>query len=85
MRQIRLPKPDRGKVSADLQYRYENVDQPTSGLNLANVHLPATALGYANCRVQGLAPWSRLSIAQSFIQQQTNGQTGYSVVADPGY
>ena len=74
-----------GKVTANLQYRYENVDQPTSGLKNADASTFRLRLGYETAEYKGFGAMVQIeSIAGNHAyNSRTNGQTGYSVVADP--
>ncbi|MDD1607447.1 MAG: alginate export family protein [Methylococcaceae bacterium] len=74
-----------GKVSANLQYRYENVDQPTSGLKTAEASTFRLRLGYETAEYKGFGAMVQIeSIAGNHMyNSRSNGQTSYSVVADP--
>lgn len=74
-----------GKVSANLQYRYENVDQPTSGLKAAEASTFRLRLGYETAEYKGFGAMVQIeSVAGNHsYNSRTNGQTSYSVVGDP--
>jgi hypothetical protein len=77
-----------GKVSANLQYRYENVDQPhpASGARLkeANASTLRLRLGYETAEYMGLSGLVQIEhiSANDAYNSRVNGRTNYSVVAD---
>lgn len=74
-----------GKTTANLQYRYENVDQPTSGLKAANASTIRLRLGYETAEYMGFGGMVQVEhiSANHAYNSRSNGQTSYSVVADP--
>lgn len=77
-----------GKVSANLQYRYENVDQPhpASGARLreANASTVRLRLGYETAEYMGFSGLVQIEhiSANDAYNSRVNGRTNYSVVAD---
>ena len=77
-----------GKVSANLQYRYENVDQPhpASGARLkeANASTLRLRLGYETAEYMGFGGMVQIEhiSANDAYNSRVNGRTNYSVVAD---
>ena len=75
-----------GKVSVDARYRYENVDQDNA-LNNANAQTLRTRIGVQSGKwygLSGLVEADNVSrIGDSSFNSTRNGQTDYSVVADP--
>lgn len=77
-----------GKVSANLQYRYENVDQPrpVSGPRLkeANASTLRLRLGYETAEYMGFGGMVQIEhiSANDAYNSRVNGRTNYSVVAD---
>ena len=77
-----------GKVSANLQYRYENVDQPRpiSGARLkeANASTLRLRLGYETAEYMGFGGMVQIEhiSANNGYNSKVNGRTDYSVVAD---
>ena len=75
-----------GKVSVDARYRYENVDQDNA-LNNANAQTLRTRIGLQSGKwygLSGLVEADNVSrIGDSSFNSTRNGQTDYSVVADP--
>ena len=77
---------NQGKVSVDARYRYENVDQDNA-LNNANAQTLRTRIGAQSGKwygLSGLVEADNVSrIGDSSFNSTRNGQTDYSVVADP--
>ncbi len=75
-----------GKISVDARYRYENVDQDNA-LNNANAQTLRTRIGVQSGKwygLSGLVEADNVSrIGDSSFNSTRNGQTDYSVVADP--
>ncbi|MDP1678734.1 MAG: alginate export family protein [Candidatus Nitrotoga sp.] len=73
-----------GKVTANLQYRYENVDQPTSGLKEAHASTLRLRLGYETAEYMGFGGMVQIEhiSANDAYNSRVNGRTNYSVVAD---
>jgi hypothetical protein len=77
-----------GKVTANLQYRYENVDQPrpVSGTPLkeANASTLRLRLGYETAEYMGFGGMVQIEhiSANNGYNSKVNGRTDYSVVAD---
>jgi hypothetical protein len=75
-----------GKASLDARYRYENVDQDNP-LNNANAQTLRTRIGLQSGKLygfSGLVEADNVSrIGDASYNNTRNGQTDYSVVADP--
>jgi hypothetical protein len=77
-----------GKVTANVQARYENVDQPrpVSGARLkeANAATLRLRLGYETAEYMGFGGLVQIEhiSANDAYNSRTNGRTGYSVVGD---
>lgn len=73
-----------GKVSANLQYRYENVNQDNA-LKTANASTARLRLGYETAEFMGFGAFVEMEhiTGNSAYNSTTNGKTQYSIVADP--
>ncbi|MFZ1547935.1 MAG: alginate export family protein [Candidatus Nitrotoga sp.] len=73
-----------GKVSANLQYRYENVNQDNA-LRTAHASTARLRLGYETAEFMGFGAMVQIEhiTGNSAYNSTTNGKTQYSVVADP--
>jgi hypothetical protein len=77
-----------GKVTANIQYRYEQVDQPapTTGakLNDAKASTIRLRLGYETAEYMGFGGLVQIEhiSANDAYNSRVNGRTGYSVVGD---
>jgi hypothetical protein len=77
-----------GKTTANIQYRYENVDQPrpASGARLkeANASTIRLRLGYETAEYMGFGGLVQIEhiSANDAYNSRINGRTNYSVVAD---
>ena len=77
-----------GKVTANIQYRYENVDQPrpVSGTPLreANASTIRLRLGYETAEYMGFGGMVQIEhiSANDAYNSRVNGRTNYSVVGD---
>jgi hypothetical protein len=83
---------NKGAVKIDLNYRYENVDQDKGALfngqyprtaNANTARLRAGLLSPTIFGFQGYAEWEGNLAMQEDYNSLRNGNTGYSVVADP--
>ncbi|MGR8979448.1 MAG: alginate export family protein [Gammaproteobacteria bacterium] len=78
-----------GAIKADLNYRWENVDQdqgPVPNPQTANANTARLRLGALSPEfygIQGYAEFEGLWAMQEDYNSTRNGKTGYSVVADP--
>lgn len=73
-----------GKVTANLQYRYENVNQKNN-LKTANASTIRLRLGYETAEFMGFGAKVEMEhiSANNAYNSTINGRTNYSVVADP--
>jgi hypothetical protein len=75
-----------GKPTVDVRYRYEHVDQDNA-LNNANAQTVRTRIGYQTGKWYGLSALLEADnvsrIGDASYNSLRNGQTDYSVVADP--
>ena len=75
-----------GAVKLDLTYRYENVNQDAGKADTANANTARLRLGLLSPTfhgLQGYAEFEGLYAMQEDYNSTRNGNTGYSVVADP--
>lgn len=75
-----------GKVSLDVRYRYEYVDQDNP-LKNANASTVRSRLGYGTGSFYGISGYLELenitSIGPQYYNSGANGRTSYSIVGDP--
>ncbi|MBL6986751.1 MAG: alginate export family protein [Methylobacter sp.] len=77
-----------GAVKFDTNYRYENVDQDRGAAKTANANTIRTRLGILSPKfhdLQGYVEYEGTHALQSDYNNTRGSNTGYSVVADPGY
>ncbi|MGR9013511.1 MAG: alginate export family protein [Gammaproteobacteria bacterium] len=77
-----------GAVKFDTNYRYENVDQDRGTAKTANANTIRTRLGILSPKfhdLQGYVEYEGTHALQSDYNNTRGSNTGYSIVADPGY
>ncbi len=77
-----------GGVKADINYRFENVDQNAGTANTANSNTIRTRVGILSPSfhgVQGFAEYEGTHAMQSDYNDARGHNTGFSTIADPAY
>lgn len=76
-----------GRTSLNAIYRYEQVQQPTSGLKTGSSSVVRLRLGYETAPYQGFAVRIEPEIIKAFgatnYNSTANGKTAYTVIVDP--